>query len=88
MSISPLDRLLNQRGLDDEIGVEISCEGRGTASKTVSALGPNLFTTNTAGMTGAVGKNYKLNLKKGSINKLTCWDGSEAKADGCPINPG
>ena len=33
MSISPLDRLLNQRALDDEIKVQVSCKSRNGASR-------------------------------------------------------
>ena len=43
MSISPLDRLLNQRGLDDEIGVEISCIGRNGHVSRTSGIPTNTY---------------------------------------------
>ena len=86
MSISPLDRLLNQRGLDDEVGVEISCSGRKSGS--TSSTPNNFFSTDSASMQGAVMKNYKLTMKKPMINELTCWDGSKAGKDGCKKDGG
>jgi hypothetical protein len=87
MSISPLDRLLNQRGLDDEVGVEISCESRSGTTASSGLIGQTLFTTETQGMKGATAKNYTLKLNKESINTVTCWNGTKPGNNGCPVEP-
>lgn len=62
MSVSPLDRLLNQSNLDDNIRVAISCYPR------KEGMHPGET------WTGANALAYDMNFKFNQVNTETCWN--------------